>query len=208
MGGRGKTRYESRHKAKEMNNMGHKQQNQSAGTGMQSLSNLQDGNGAAEFPAGDDQAARMAFQIAKQKSKQDSIAFLRSYLTRRPRSPLSQKALANLLTESGRLGEALGILANLTRDFPTDAGMWNSLGCGLSMAGDMGSAELALKKAVELEPARTTFLCNLAEVLAARGEFIEAEKALLSALDHSSGGEAEKVAMMLDSCRKGQAEKC
>jgi len=160
------------------------------------------------FPAGDDQASRLAYQIARQKSVQDGMAFLRAYLSRRPRSPLSQKALANLLTESGRLGEALGILANLTREHPLDAGMWNSMGCGLSMAGDMGGAELALKKSVELEPDRPVFLCNLAEILAGRGDFLGAEKALLAALDHASGEEAEKIGRMLDNCRRGQAEKC
>ena len=167
------------------------------------------GNDATrDFPAGDAQASRLAYQIARQKSGQDGVAFLRAYLSRRPRSPLSRKALANLLTESGRLGEALGILAGLTRDYPNDAGMWNSLGCGLSMAGDMGTAEMALRKSVELEPQRPVFLCNLAEVLAGRGDFAGAEKALLTALDHSSGDEAERIAGMLDNCRRGLAERC
>ena len=86
--------------------------------------------------------------------------------------------------------------------------MWNSLGCGLSMAGDLETAELALQKAVELEPLRPVFLGNLAEILAGRGDFYGAEKALLTALDNSSGKEAKGIAKMLDNCRRGLAEKC
>jgi Flp pilus assembly protein TadD len=72
------------------------------------------------------------------------------------------------------LGRALEAQRHLAAERPDDAAVWNDLGNLLALAGDVGGAEAAYRRSVELSPAAAAAHFNLALLLEQRGEREEA----------------------------------
>ena len=101
-------------------------------------------------------------------------ANLRQALRLAPWNTEIHKKLARLLTDAGRLQEAVELLRASVKVDPDAADLHNSLGLSLLRLGAFGEAETSLREAVRLRPESPAMRVNLATVLANRREWPEA----------------------------------
>lgn len=96
--------------------------------------------------------------------------------------------LATCLQHQQRLPEAMAILAELTRLHPLNSVHWLNYGVVLASAGDIGEAEKAYLKAIQLDPSNPMPRVRQGLLLLERRDYLTARHVLLDAvtLDKSS----------------------
>jgi Flp pilus assembly protein TadD len=105
-------------------------------------------------------------QITARSGDLDSAeAAFRKALELAPANQSFSSLLAEVLNRQGRREEALVLLLRLVSEGTTDPQTYSRLGHVLAQSGDLGGAEQAFRKAVELAPAAQDFSDQLARVL-------------------------------------------
>jgi len=97
--------------------------------------------------------------------------------------PKNIRLLRNMAGSLGRTGQsrrAADVLVRLVAEVPGDGGAWRHLGMELAAVGSADSAEAALRRAVELEPASIESLNELARILLAAPDTRREARALLA----------------------------
>ncbi len=122
---------------------------------------------------------RSAFLEALRRNPNDVSALiglggegqLRRALSLAPWNSEITKNLARLLSESGRITEAVELLRAYVRADPDAADVHNSLGLALLRLGEAKQAEASLQEAVRLRPESPAMRVNLGTVLARRADW-------------------------------------
>jgi tetratricopeptide (TPR) repeat protein len=92
-------------------------------------------------------------------------------------------ALATIAAAPPNLDRAIESQRRLAKERPQDAGVWNDLGNLLLLQGQGADAEAAYRRAVELDPKRTSALFNLGLLAQQQGRDPEATKLFKSVLE-------------------------
>ena len=112
-------------------------------------------------------------------------AALHRAVTLDPTSLESHRLLADVLDAQGRSREGAEILQLLAAEQTGDAGLHARLGQLLIRAGDLAGAEVALRRAIALDPAPVESRRALADVLDAQGQSREGAEILLLAAEQT-----------------------
>jgi Flp pilus assembly protein TadD len=113
--------------------------------------------------------ARLGHMLAQLGDLRSSEMAFRKALGLAPSNQNFASLLAEVLNRQGRREEALVLLLRLVSEGTTDPHTYSRLGHVLAQSGDLGGAEQAFRKAVELAPAAQDFSDQLAEVQRQQG---------------------------------------
>jgi len=111
-----------------------------------------------------------------------SLAHIDAFRQRFGDSPELRILLADALRETGDGGGAASIYTTLTKG-PQAAPAWHGLGLVAANAGDLGNAEVALRKAVNADPLNTRYLGDLGYALLHSGQLQAARAPLAKAAE-------------------------
>lgn len=126
------------------------------------------------------QIALDAYQAGNPKQAE---TLCRKILVDNPQNELAMLILAMSLDAQQRIVEALEIFERLTVMFPEQAVNWTNLGTVLRSIKQPGKAEKAFRNAVQRDPDETNALFNLGSLDFEKGNYAEARKLLLHALE-------------------------
>jgi tetratricopeptide (TPR) repeat protein len=117
--------------------------------------------------AGDPEEAlfRFSVKLLRRGDYKSAEPVLRALLARNPNHPDVLCNLGMMLSDQGRLTEAIELLSRYVDSKPNEAKGWTALGVAYSRIGDGGRATEALGKAVALEPDNPHSLRNLGGLL-------------------------------------------
>jgi tetratricopeptide (TPR) repeat protein len=104
----------------------------------------------------------------------DLVTLYETTLARNPACWMAHQNLAIVLTDTGRIDDAIDHLQTALRLKPDNAAAENNLGDDLARLGRLPEALTHLQRAVELQPGYAIGHCNLATTLARLGRFEEA----------------------------------
>ena len=119
-------------------------------------------------------AVQEIINLLKQGAYSTGEALLKGLLARYPDDPALLFNYGMLLSDNGRLREAMEILGKAVQIDPDDANSWNALGVAQSRAGDVDKAVISLKKSNDLDPGNGYTARNLGALIAKKS----AEEAL------------------------------
>ncbi len=137
-------------------------------------------------PPGAESAQAWLLLARLQSGRKDTPGALESLRKARTLAPNSEEvlsALSQVALRAHAFGPAVATLQSLARMCPTVAQYHYLLGVALMEAGDMSSAEDALRRAEQIEPNRMLTLVALGLALNNRKQFAEAKPFLLRAVD-------------------------
>ena len=117
----------------------------------------------------------------------NAIMYLKRSIDLDKNNPAVYEKLAEALTNSDQIHEALEILRVALTMLPTKASLYNTMGVCLGPIGDLDGAIGCYRKATELDPAFGGYLNNWAYVLAVKGEREEAGRIYRLALQVEPG---------------------
>ena len=86
----------------------------------------------------------------QEEERNQELVFLEAVRNRCPRHVGVLKALGDIYTRTGRIGEGLDVDCRLARLCPRDDMVWYNLGCSYALAGHGNRAFHALGRAVDL----------------------------------------------------------
>lgn len=102
-------------------------------------------------------------------------------------NPLDTEALFGLALATQNLGrseEALGYLQRLIKLNPNDAAAYNQSGIIVAGTGDLKSAQILIKKAIELDPTLIDAQRNFAEILLMQEDYTNGVQTFMTIIDH------------------------
>ncbi len=137
-------------------------------------------------PPGAESAQAWLLLARLQSGRKDTPGALESLRKARMLAPNSEEvlsALSQVALRAHAFGPAVATLQSLARMCPTVAQYHYLLGVALMEAGDLSSAEEALRRAEQIEPNRMLTLVALGLALNNRKQFAEAKPFLLRAVD-------------------------
>jgi len=137
-------------------------------------------------PPGAESAQAWLLLARLQSGRKDTPGALESLRKARTLAPNSEEvlsALSQVALRAHAFGPAVATLQSLARMCPTVAQYHYLLGVALMEAGDMSSAEEALRRAEQIEPNRMLTLVALGLALNNGKQFAEAKPFLLRAID-------------------------
>jgi Flp pilus assembly protein TadD len=117
----------------------------------------------------------------------------------RPADQAVHKAAAGIYMQAKDFDQAAEAFQRLWQDNPADAGLSNSLGVALLMAGWREAAHQHLSTAVRLEPESPVFRANMGKCLMMEGEWSQALEQLEAALRRQAAPAIQELA---DHCRQ------
>lgn len=124
-------------------------------------------------PADSDAALWLARLYRLQNDHDKAESVLRTLLAREPENENGVEQLTQLLLDEGKSQEAVSSLQGILQRAPT-ARLWDLLGAADTQIRDLPNAELAYRKATELQPDQITHRRGLAQTLLSEEKFPEA----------------------------------
>jgi predicted TPR repeat methyltransferase/Flp pilus assembly protein TadD len=125
----------------------------------------------------------------------DAERACRALLRQMPDHVGALRLLANIAYRSRRGTDAAKLLTRATRAAPRDAGVHDELGLVLRELGRLDEAEIACRKALELDPGHAPAHINLAEQFKRRGRLRDAKEHLLSAIRLSPDSTTARISL-------------
>jgi len=111
-------------------------------------------------------AVQETIKLLKQGAYATGESLLKGLLTRYPDDTALLFNYGMVLSDQGRLKEAIDLLGKAVKIDPDNANFWNALGVAQARAGDNEKAAFSLKKSYELEPGNGYTARNLGALLA------------------------------------------
>ena len=97
-------------------------------------------------------SVKETIKLLKQGAYSTGESLLKGLLTRYPEDAVLLFNYGMMLSDQGRLKEAIDFLGKTVRIEPDNANSWNALGVAQARAGENDKAEYSLKKSYELDP--------------------------------------------------------
>ena len=116
--------------------------------------------------SGRDAIVDYSIELLRQGDYGNAEPLLRTILSRYPEDSKVLMNYGMMLSDVGRLDEAVEHLSHASRVTPDSADVWNALGVAYQRRGDRDSAKAALKRSEDIEPDNPYMLRNLGALLA------------------------------------------
>ncbi len=124
-------------------------------------------------------------QLAGKFDMKDAAEKLyRTYISKRPDSPLGYNNLANVFSSRNQIAEAIDLLKFAINRLPTEAILWNSVATILAEEGRMEESVIFYREAIRLSPDCTRYYHNLGYALMHLEKIEEAIALYNEALNH------------------------
>ena len=148
-------------------------------------------------------AARLSRSLPKDPDPPDQFSHEVVVLTAGVQGELVR---ANGLLSSGRVSDAVGLLGQLTREYPANHLTWLALGQAHLAARDFGAAEEAVRTAARIVPDATPAHILLGRILMQAGKPAEAAAAFRRATECQPGSPANYIALAEALDKAGNAD--